>query len=332
MLRCGEGAGISARRICNARPAAATARRCRLRAAGSAPRRHGPHRDEVRRHLRRRSRPYPHRRRPGEARGGGRARGGGGGLGHGGRHQRAGALVPGAVAAARRAGIRHRRRHRRAGDERAARHRAPGRAASRRGPGRAGRCRSGPTARTARRGWRRSMARSWSRRMERRPGAGGRRLPGHRAARARDHPGARRVGPVGGGAGGGGQGRPLRHLHGRRRRLHHRPAHRAAGAEARAHLLRGNAGTRLGGRQGVADPLGRAGDEAAGPGAGALLLRGQARLAGGGRGRDRGTAPGQRHRLFPGRRQGDAPAGAGPAGHRGERLRRACRWRTSMST
>ena len=45
--------------------------------------------------------------------------------------------------------------------------------------------------------------------------------------------GPRRVGHVGGGHRGGGQGRPLRHLHRRRRRLHHRPAHRAQGAQAR---------------------------------------------------------------------------------------------------
>ena len=150
MLRCGEGAGISAHRIRKLgrlpQPRAAAA----FAPSGSAPRRHGPHRDEVRRHLRRRSRPHPHRCGPGEARGGGRARGGGGGLRHGGRDQRARALVPGAVAAARRAGIRHRRRHRRAGDERAARHRAPGE--RRRGAVLAGLAGAGPYRRRARQG------------------------------------------------------------------------------------------------------------------------------------------------------------------------------------
>ena len=46
------------------------------------------------------------------------------------------------------------------------------------------------------------------------------------------HIGPRRLRHVGGGPGGGDEGRPLRHLHRRRWRLHHRSAHRAARAQA----------------------------------------------------------------------------------------------------
>ena len=50
--------------------------------------------------------------------------------------------------------------------------------------------------------------------------------------------------------------RPLRHLHRRRRRLHHRPARGSEGAPARQDRVRGHAGTGVAGRQGAAGPLG----------------------------------------------------------------------------
>ena len=103
---------------------------------------HGPHRHEVRRHLGRRPRPHPQRRRARQARGGRRA-----------TRSRwwsppwpapptswsAGARQ--LVAAARCARIRRRGGDRRAGHRRPAGDRAAGRSASRRGPGRAGRSR-----------------------------------------------------------------------------------------------------------------------------------------------------------------------------------------------
>ena len=54
------------------------------------------------------------------------------------------------------------------------------------------------------------------------------------------------------------QRRPLRHLHRRRRRLHHRSARRAARAPARQDRVRGNAGAGFARRQGDAGALGRA--------------------------------------------------------------------------
>ena len=67
-------------------------------------------------------------------------------------------------------------------------------------------------------------------------GAGRRSSPGFQGlAPRRPHhdPGPRRLGYLGGGAGGGAQGRSLRHLHRCRRRLHDRSAHRCEGAQAR---------------------------------------------------------------------------------------------------
>ena len=54
------------------------------------------------------------------------------------------------------------------------------------------------------------------------------------------------------------QGRPLRHLHRRRRRLHHRPARRAARAAPGEDRVRGNARDGLARRQGHAGALDRA--------------------------------------------------------------------------
>ena len=87
---------------------------------------HVTHRDEIRRHLRRRPRLHPQRRDSREARGRGGERGRGRGLRHGGRHQPARRLVPGPVAAARRARIRHGGGNRRAGHHRPAGHLAAG--------------------------------------------------------------------------------------------------------------------------------------------------------------------------------------------------------------
>ncbi len=82
------------------------------------------------------------------------------------------------------------------------------------------------------------------------------RLPGHRRAGQRHHAGPRRQRHLGGGGGGGAEGRRVPDLHRRRRRLHHRPAHRARGAPADHHQLRGDAGDGQPGQQGAADPLG----------------------------------------------------------------------------
>ncbi len=54
------------------------------------------------------------------------------------------------------------------------------------------------------------------------------------------------------------QGGPLRHLHRRRRRLHHRSPHRPQGAAPSQGLLRGDAGDGVPGLQGSANALGRA--------------------------------------------------------------------------
>ena len=110
---------------------------------------------------------------------------------------------------------------------------------------------------------------------------GRRRLPGHGAGAAGHDARPRRFGHLGGGAGGRAAGRSLRHLHGRRRRLHHRSAHRRQGAQARPHHLRGDAGDGIARGQGPADALGGARHAASGPGAGAVELRGPARHAGG---------------------------------------------------
>ena len=101
------------------------------------------------------------------------------------------------------------------------------------------------------------------------------RLPGHRA-RAQPHRniGPRRLRYERGRHGHRTQGRCVRHLHRRRRRLHHRPAHRAEGAAAAEGLLRGDAGDGLARLQGAADPLGRARHGQPHAGARAVELRG----------------------------------------------------------
>ena len=88
---------------------------------------------------------------------------------------------------------------------------------------------------------------------------GHRRLPGHaQGDRPHHHARARRLRHFGGGGRGGDQGRPLRHLHRCRRRLHHRSARGAARAPAREDRVRGNAGAGFARRQGHAGALGRA--------------------------------------------------------------------------
>ncbi len=70
------------------------------------------------------------------------------------------------------------------------------------------------------------------------------------------------------------QGGRLRHLHGRGRCLHHRPAHRAEGAPAAEGQLRGNARDGVLGLEGASDPFGRAGHGAPDQDARAVQLRG----------------------------------------------------------
>ena len=180
------------------------------------------------------------------------------------------ALVPGPVAAARRARIRHRGGDRRAGHHRPAGDRAAG--DRRRGALLAGLADPDPHRQRPRQGaHRRHRGRRTDPPHADRPGRRGVRLPGHRHRQPRHHARPRRLRHLGGGAGGRAARRPLRHLHRRRRRLHHRPAHRAEGAQARAHQLRGNAGAGLGRRQGAADPQRRTGDERAGARSGAVV-------------------------------------------------------------
>ena len=142
------------------------------------------------------------------------------------------AWCQGALAAARRPRIRRRGRDRRAGDHRPAGDRAAGH--RRRGALLAGLADPDPHRRRARQGahrWR-SRARELVRRMQagQVPVVAG--LPGARPGQPHHHAGPRRLRHLGRRARGGAEGRPLRHLHGRGRRLHDRPAHRAAGAQA----------------------------------------------------------------------------------------------------
>ena len=166
-------------------------------------------------------------------------------------------------------------------------------------------------------------------------------LPGPVAGWPRDDAGPRRLRHLGGGAGGGAQGRPLRHLHRRRRRLHDRSPDRREGAQDRPGDLRGDARDGVAGLQGPADALGRAGDEPSRARAGAVVVRrraGQrpARHDGCGRGRDHG--PGareirrERHRLRQGRGQDHGDPRGRPAGRGGGDLRPAGRRPTSTST
>ena len=157
-------------------------------------------------------------------------------------------------------GIRRGRRLGRAGHVRAPRPRAPGDGPA--GPVLAGLADPDPDLRRA---WlgphrRRSTARGSCAGLRRAPrGRRGVRLPGPAPAdRPHHHARARRLGHQRRGARGGDRGGALRHLHGRRRRLHDRPAHRPQGAPARPGLLRGDARDGLARRQGAAGALGRA--------------------------------------------------------------------------
>ena len=166
-----------------------------------------------------------------QARGRGRQRGRRGGLGHGRRHQPAGRLVNQIVAAARRARIRRGGGLRRAGD---------------RGLLALALQELGVHARSWL-GWQIPIAPTRSHgkaRIQRidtdddRASASARgrwrwcRASRARARQPRHHAGPRRLRYLGGGAGRGAEGRPLRHLHRCGRRLHHRPAHRCEGAQA----------------------------------------------------------------------------------------------------
>ncbi len=77
----------------------------------------------------------------------------------------------------------------------------------------------------------------------------------------------------------GGQGRPLRHLYRRRRRLHDRPAHRPAGTKLSAITYEEMLELASRRRQGPADPLGRPCHALQYGASGPFILRGQARHA-----------------------------------------------------
>ena len=209
---------------------AANRRRPRYRTQMDAVR-HGPSGDEIRRHLGRRYRPHPQRRAPRQARGRRRPRGRRRGLGHGGQDQRAGRLVPRGRAAARRARIRRRGRLRRAGHRPGCWRSRCRRWASTRAPGRAGRL---PIA-TVERARLGAHPRHQRRRADQAlqgAQARSRSIAGFQGI----HKDTGRITTLGRGGSdtsrgrdrGGDPGRPLRHLHRRRRRLHHRPARGAA--------------------------------------------------------------------------------------------------------
>ena len=126
-------------------------------------------------------------------------------------------------------------------------------------------------------------------------------LPGHRRGRQHHDARPRRLGHLGGRARRGAQGRRLRDLHRRRRRLHHRPAHRARGAPPQTDHLRGDARAGEPRREGAADPLGRVRRQVQGAAARALVLQGSGRWhAGHLRGRrEDGTGRRLRRRVQP---------------------------------
>ena len=146
----------------------------------------------------------------------------------------------------------------------------------------------------------------------------------------------RRIGYLGGRGRGGAWGRALRYLHRRRGRLYHRPEDRAARPQARQGDLRGDARARLGRRQGVADPLGRAGDEGKGSRPCAVVVhrrRGHfgRRRRGNGE-RSRGKPVDHRRRLQPQRGEDHRYRGARQTGLGRGAVRAAGRLRTSTST
>ena len=145
---------------------------------------------------------------------------------------------------------------------------------------------------------------------------------------------------LGGGGGRGDEGRRVPDLHRRRRRLHHRPAHRARGAAPAHHQLRGDARDGEPRLQGAADPLGRVRRQVPRAAARAVELhavghrhrRGSpVRHADHFRGRRKnGTSRRIRHRLQPRRSQDHRAGRARQARHRLPDPRR--RWPTPTST
>ena len=339
----GRVAGGSSRRYeCAAAPGASARRRMRVNCVPGRRSFHVTSRAEIRRNVGRRYRPHPQRRAPCAARIQRRPRRGRCGLRHGRQDQRARGLVPRRLADARRARIRC--------------HRVVGRE----------RDRGTACNRAAKYGHHRALLaglaiadvhleRAWLRphRRSERLGAGqalpraqgsrrDRGLPGHpQGDRPHHHARPRRLGYLGGCDRGCDRGRPLRHLHRCRRRLHHRSARGAEGAASRQGRVRGNAGTGLARRQGAAGALGRAWHGAQGQDLRALELRQAgrhrsarhaARHADLRRGGYRGATGRHRHRLLQGRGADFDPQCRGQAGHRGCDLRAARRIPASMST
>ena len=171
-----------------------------------------------------------------------------------------------------------------------------------------------------------------------RPDRGRRRLSGRACAdRPGDDAGARRLRHLGGGARRGAPCRPLRHLHRRRRRLHHRSARRAQGAPARQGVVRGNARNGLARRQGAcrcarsksrwctrsSSTCGRPSTIPPIPETRHVDLR---------RGGYRGTAGRHRHRLLARRSADHAAQGGGQARRRRRDIRARSPKPTSTST
>ena len=186
------------------------------------------------------------------------------------------ALVPVPLAPARRPRIRCGGRDRGAGHHRPVGDRACRNSASRPVPGRAGRFRSAPTTRTARRAFSRSRAGRLVRRMAAGQVAVVAGIPGCRPGPSRHDARAWRFRHLGGRARGGAAGRSLRYLHGRGWGIHNRSAHRPACAQAGRIAYEEMLELASVGREGLADPQRRAGDERKSAGQGAIQLRGRA--------------------------------------------------------
>ena len=157
---------------------------------------------------------------------------------------------------------------------------------------------------------------------------GARRLPGTEHEPVRDHDArARWIGPHGGGDGGGDRGRRLRDLHRRGGRLHDRPAHRAAGSQARRGELRRDAGDGRRRRERAAVAVGRVRAANRRAAARAVLVRGRAGHLGPGSGGTDGRRADLRGRARHRRGEGHARARARPSRRRGHGLqgdRRRC--------
>ena len=175
-------------------------------------------------------------------------------------------------------------------------------------------------------------ARAIERRAGQRQDRRHRRLSGRRQGRQHHDAGPRRLRHVGRGDRGGAEGRRLRDLHRRRRRLHGGSERRQQRAQDRSHQLRGDAGAGVAGREGAADPFGRIRHEVRRADSRPFELQRQRRDVGRARGESHGSSDGLRchrdegrgqdHPAQDRRRAGGAGQGVQAAGRRRHRRRR----------